>query len=232
MKDDARFKLLDRAWAPIFEWYKTADPRCPCKQIVKPHLYDWECFRADWLAGAPDAAGLDDQTAALRDAVATINQFAGRNLVGEIPETAETCSAGDPNCRAIEPLPAGGVLGLEVDEMTSDDRDPAMGAAPDANALRDVLAPFATSAGQVAGDAAKPFVTAVAPVAAQAALPVAQQAGEAAGKSGGAVAGEAAGKAVGTAAEGLGGVVVAAGVVVTVVVAGLAWLVTRKKKRG
>lgn len=109
-EDDQRFGRLRRAWAPVRAWYADADPRCPCKGIVAPSLRDWNAFEADWLAGAPDRHGLDDHTASLRDAIATIQNFAGRKLVDEIPDPeiqseGASCAVDDPTCRGIrDPL--------------------------------------------------------------------------------------------------------------------------------
>lgn len=96
--DDAKFDRLRRAWRTVFTWNETANPACPCKQLVAPHLADWRAYESDWLAGAPDVAGLDEQTRALVDAVRIINAFAGRKMVDPLGDAAATCEPGDPRC--------------------------------------------------------------------------------------------------------------------------------------
>lgn len=118
MNEDARFDRLSRAWDSVVAWNAGADPLCPCKSLVAPHLQDWLNFRADWLAGAPDGAGLDEQTKSLRDAVATINQYSRSGPIGDLNRDftaykvgvmraerlaeGDACSPGDPRCA---PLP-------------------------------------------------------------------------------------------------------------------------------
>lgn len=248
--DELRLSYLRRAWEPIEEWDRTADPSCPCKGLVAPYLAGWREFLAE-----PDAMGVDEQERAALAARNVITKYARPDSFGElfrehVQHMADViaCEAGDPRCA---PLPSPASI------------DPAMGAAPPASgdasdsnpigalgklfgaAASSVATPAATDAGKAAGDAAGAAaatqIAAAAPAVAAAlkqelpglasaardavaplVTPIAQQAGAEAGKAAVAAAKQEAGGA-----GSLTPVVVVGGIGVAGL---LAWWLLRSKK--